>query len=713
MKTLAGRCEFSEVWPRALTDTIKITHQADKRTMKHPHLPAILLLLTTVAPFAHGACPGGDAVADDDLFKMSLEDLLAVKVEVASKHPQRLIDTPSSVTVFTRGEIQLMGVDSVEELLNFVPGFMSFRSTVFSEGQGIGARGRTAGQSSDNILFLIDGHRLNNDRSGGAMSVYRRIPIHNVERVEVIRGPGSALYGANAFSGVVNIVTTDQENRVYGEISEHRGRQAYANLSRSGDDWAVALSARWFEDDGQDYGAIHQSDRVAIRDPRHGGDFSAKLCYDRLSLSFRHALRGQDDFYMASGRLGADSWFEDNSLRAEYQLLDQPRYALSLYANYRRQQGEEQYKLQTADEIRALPPEINLDGATAALLATIETEEREWGLGLEGRYRLAPGHELFAGIEWRRPENVKEADRFNYASGDGERINLFGPIEEPIRFVGAAGEKTPLTPSDSRGIFSVYLQDQYEINDAWTTTVGLRYDHYDYFGGHLSPRVALLYDTHEGSAFKLIYGEAFRAPALRDHTDIFVGNPDLQPEQVKTLEAAWLQDFGLAHSTLTWFRSRNTDMIYLPSADDLFINSDDQMDFAGVEWEVAAEPTDKIWLRAAYSYLYKIDEEPRRYPKTSFSLIANYRHEQWNLNLSAYYRGETEQRIFTSPDTHLLDDYWLANAKLRYEWTPDLTLSATLYNLLDTEYASPSGFPSEEGLPTRGRTYAFGVEVSF
>ncbi len=56
---------------------------------------------------------------------------------------------------------------------------------------------------------------------------------------------------------------------------------------------------------------------------------------------------------------------------------------------------------------------------------------------------------------------------------------------------------------------------------------------------------------------------------------------------------------------------------------------------------------------------------------------------------------------------------WLANAKLRYEWTPDVTLSATLYNLLDTEYASPSGLPSEEGLPTRGRTYAFGVEVSF
>jgi iron complex outermembrane receptor protein len=673
-----------------------------------------MLLLLLATPYCHGACPGGDTVAGDDLFKLSLEDLLAVEVEVASKHPQRLIDTPSSVTVFTRSEIQLMGVQSIEELLNFVPGFISYRSAIFSEGQAVAARGRTSGHSSDSILFMIDGHRLNNDRSGGAMTVYRRIPIHNVERVEVIRGPGSALYGTNAFSGVVNIITIDQDNRIYGEVSSFGGRQAYANLSRSGDDWAVALSARWFEDDGQDYGAAYQSERVAIRDPRHGRDLSAKLCRDRLSLSFRHAQRGQGDFYMASGLLGDDTWFEDNSLRAEYRLLDKPAYGLALYANYRWQQGEEQYKLQTAEEIGLLPPEINLGGSTAPLVAVIETEEREWGLGLEGRYRLAPGHELFAGVAWRRPENVKEADRFNYAASDGGRINLFGPIEEPIRYVGGDGEETTLTPSDSRDIYSVYLQDQYEIDESWTSTVGLRYDYYDYFGGHLSPRVALLYDTHQGSAFKLIYGEAFRAPALRDHTDIFVGNPDLQPEQIKTLEAAWLQDLGIAHSTLTWFHSRNSNMAYIPEGDDArFLNADGHIDFAGVEWEIAAEPTERIWLRAAYSHLYRIEEEPRRYPRSNFSFIANYRHANWNLNLSAYYRSETEQRSFVFPKSYLLDDYWLANVRLRYELNPAVTLSAALYNLLDTEYGSPTGFPSEEGLPNRGRSYALGVEVSF
>lgn len=676
---------------------------------------AFILLQLAVSP-AWAECNQADQGYYDPLFEMSLEELASLPINVASKTPEVVAQAPSSVTVFTRREIQALGVDTVEALLNFVPGFITAREAVFGDGGMVAARGRTTPQASYNILFLRNGQRLNNDRSGGAMTVHRMIPIHDVKRVEVIRGPGSALYGTNAFSGVVNIVTLDDDNRIHGGITSLGGREAYANLSRGGRDWGVNLSSRWFRDDGQSYPGAFHSERRQIRDPRSGKDFFASLCRDGLNLTFQHTQRRQDDFYVMRAALGEFTEFEDNSLRLEYRLVHEISRELTLFAGYRLQQGTEIETLFTSEEMLALPPEINPQRAAFPLLHEISTREEEWGLGLEGYFRIGHRHELSAGIDWRRPDNVEERDAYNYEP-TGRFDSRLGVIDYPIQYVGDQQRSRPISAEIPREIFSAYLQDQIAFDERWSATLGARYDRYSDFGDHLSPRLALIYSADSDDTFKLLYGEAFRAPSIRQISGLNVGNRSLEPEISRTLEAAWLRQSRHFNTTLTWFFSRNSDMIALyPRTDGIsgnrFGNSPDNLDVAGWELEVAAEPMEGVWLRAGYSYLYKAEQDPQRFPTHSGSLIVNYRSGDWNLNLSGHYRGKVEHEYLG--ESLWLDDYWHLNTSLRYQLTERLTLSATLRNLLDEAYGSPMrNFPQPDGLPVRGRMLALEVDYAF
>jgi iron complex outermembrane receptor protein len=510
----------------------------------------VFTILQLVFSSVEAQCSQAQADYDKQLFEMSLEELISLPVFVATRTPEVGAQAPSSVTVFTRTEIEALGVDSVEALLNFVPGFITARESVFGDGSMVAARGRTTAQASYNILFLRNGQRLNNSRSGGAMTVHRMISLQDVERVEVIRGPGSALYGASAFSGVVNIVTLEDDNRIHAATSSLGGGDAYANLSTSGDDWGIRLSARGFRDNGQDYPGAHNSERKGIRDPRSGKDLFASGCYRGLDLSLHHTQRRQDDFYSVAGTLGESTDFEDTWLRTEYRLLNENSRQLDLYASYRVQQGTEIQELLTSKEILELPPALNPEGAEFPLYRKLSTREEEWALGLAGYVRANDWHELSVGLDWVRPDHIQERSVHNYEPSDGfdRQITAY---DYPIYYVGDEGV-VRLQPSGSdREIFSAYLQDQITIDTQWSATLGIRYDRYSDFGGHLSPRLALIHDRDASHTFKLLYGEAFRAPAIRQVSGGAVGNPSLQPELSKTMEFAWLHRSDQINTTLT------------------------------------------------------------------------------------------------------------------------------------------------------------------
>jgi outer membrane receptor for ferrienterochelin and colicins len=143
----------------------------------------------------------------EDYLAMNLEDLLNVSVTGSTLREESLQTVPSSVTVFTHQEIKTLGLDYLYELLGHVPGFQVSRNGDSPSGYTASARGRRNSAEAREILLIVDGQVLADPRTGSADGSLPHFPLVNVERVEVIRGPGSAIYGSGAFTGVVNVIT--------------------------------------------------------------------------------------------------------------------------------------------------------------------------------------------------------------------------------------------------------------------------------------------------------------------------------------------------------------------------------------------------------------------------------------------------------------------------------------------------------------------------
>ncbi len=649
------------------------------------------------------------------LLSMSFEQLLEVEVEVASKTSEHISDAPSSVTVFTRQELQGMGIESVETLLNFVPGFIATREIVFGQGYMVAARGRTTPQASYNVLFMLDGQRLNNDRSGGALSLNHFISLHNVKRVEIIRGPGSALYGTSAFAGVVNIITDDELNEAYVSVGEFDSREAYINMSKSGRDWKWSASARYFEDAGDSYAETLVGELDSVRDPRQQQDLYLNVQYQQWKLLLRYHHQSLPDFYLASDISEVNEvQFDSHFARLQYTVFDEALYELKLHTGYSWQNDNTVMQTLSADQVKAAT-----GNEQAALLNGGVSKEREWSLGIEGRYVLNKKHELFAGLDWRQPDNVKDRFASNYRSSSlNQTLDVARGVPSALTdYAGDIQEGMPRSSENSRHIISLYIQDKYQINDQWSATVGTRYDRYSDFGNSVNPRLSMLYALSANTSFKMMYGEAFRAPSRRQLSSVLTGNSQLRPEKIKTVELAWLQTYrDKAQTTLTWFHSRHQDLIDTQlnaSNQRIFMNTEEVLTTEGWELEATLEPFKDVILRMAYSYFSATEEAPQRFPQQTFSMMAHYQRDDWHFNLNTYFHDEVEQQAIGGVMNRLAA-YWVVNAAVHYQLNPQMTISAKFNNLLNEDYyhsVKPALF--EQGIANRGRSFNLGLKYSF
>lgn len=651
----------------------------------------------------------------DTLIDLSLENLLTIQVTTASKKEEPWFDAPSSMTVFTREQIQAMGVDSVEELLNFVPGFDASREAIFGAGYRVAARGRSTPQASFDILFLRDGRRLNADRSGGALSYHHLISLHNVRQVEVIRGPGSALYGTNAFSGVVNIITLDCANshrELYLGGGNLGRREGYFNGFHHGQDWELALSGRYLQEDGDRYpDPFHPGETV--RDPRLGQEVSLRARYQKFRLDAQYLHHQLEDFYVghySSQNERNFSEFNQYFWDLEYDAWSQRDRELTLRAGYNWRDNWLYYESLDRDSVR----ETLSDPTAHALVIGNTGEEEEWYAGIDGRYRANARNEWFIGIEWRRPDNRKSRSLTNYF--DENLLALMNDrVPSTAQYLGGAlYEGMVVTKETSREILGVYLQDKIQFNDRWQATLGLRHDQYSDFGSTTNPRLAVLHRFGANTRFKLLYGRAFRAPSFRQ-LGSFLGNPELQPERVETLETAWIQDFSGGYTVLTWFLSRYQDIIdtqLLPSGARRFMNLEGSAFTRGWEFETAFALGQRASLRAGYTYLNATEENPRRFPRHGLSWVLDYRQGPWHAGLSGFHHGNVEQ--LTLSGIRKIEEYWMVNASLRHQLNRRVELTAIVQNLLDEDYYSTSRAPRfDPGLPNQGRTWRLGLTYRF
>ncbi len=633
----------------------------------------------------------------DNLLKLNLEQLLMVEISVASKTGQTTSEAPSSVTVFSRQEILETGIHSLEELLNFVPGFQTFHAGITGKSYMVAGRGQSTAPTSYNILFLLDGQRLNDDATGGALLLNRLISLANVKQVEVIRGPGSALYGTSAFTGVVNIVTETGLSEAYAGAGNLDGRKFYANLSHAGECSKVSLFASHYSDDGDIYGSdfTHMVNPAedSTRDPYQADEFYLTWEWDKkLRVNARYMQNHADDFTsfstVANGLNKAKN--RHNFINFSYQLFDSEQWGLAVSGGY----AEMKWKSQ-------------LKRASSPFLGGSDSEQTESNIGLEGHYHFSNGHQLLAGLLVRHLDLKKHFLLSNKPSNGGELVRTI-----------------PLAELSVRKVFGIYLQDQYQINTRLSMTLGLRYDHYSDFGGTANPRAALSWSPDADNTFKLMYGEAFRAPSkvqLGTDSNLDSGNPDLYPETIQTFELAWQKQYSKGHTGITWFHSHTKNRIgYILDKNTIsgtrFNNDSQTLTTGGFELEAGLE-IDRFRLRATYTLLTDTEENPRHVSDQALTLIANYTYRDWNLNLSGYHFSDMEQFGLDTakrPVYRILDGYQVWHSAVRYTLNKKFTLTARVNNLFDKDYAHPVGgivFP--DGIPNRGRSYLVGMEMQF
>ncbi|MBF0227758.1 MAG: TonB-dependent receptor [Desulfobacterales bacterium] len=639
------------------------------------------------------------AFADDGrklVAEMSLKDLLEIEVTVASKTKESVHDAPSSVTVFTRKEMLAMGIKSVEEVLNFVPGFQATREIVFGQGYVVSARGQSTPQASFNVLFMIDGQRINTDASGGALSVNHFIPIANVKQVEIIRGPGSALYGTNAYTGVINIVTETDTNDAFISRGNLDSNEYYANVSSKGEDYKLSLFGRHFDDKGQFYGrevtSLHKSSDNATYDPIKGDDAYISYTWkNKFRMNLRHTSRDIESFIITQSLHDVinESKPEQDFISLNYRLFNEDneeKWEVSFYTSYMK-------SAETAI--------FDNTGLTDSIFVSQSNIEDEINFGIDGRYRLNDQNEFFTGLVWRQPNMLESRDKTHDLA------------------TGLVTNESSNMKEDDRQCLGVYFQNQYKFKELMKITLGVRHDNYSDFGGTTNPRGAVILSPGFKAKFKLMYGQAFRAPSMRQiSAGGGLGNPDLDPETVKTFEAAWVQEISTFRTTLTYFNNKFKDKInsILVSGKRKFMNTTD-LTTEGIEFEFFAQIIEGLTLRSAYTYLTKAEENPRCVAEQTFSTVGNYQYKNLNFNLNTYYHGKIEQAVLVNKQTSIieLDDYWVLNSAIRYNLNEQTTLVAMAKNLLDEEIFNSTKMAATliEGLPARGRTFSFGIEVTF
>lgn len=649
----------------------------------------------------------GDDLDLETLAKMDLKDLLDLRVSGASKEEESVSEAPSSVTVFTRADIARMGVRTVEGLLNFVPGFQG----TTDNGNGLfrlSARGRST-TSHEYVLVLVDGQPVNELYSGGAIDP---IPTENIEQIEVIRGPGSALYGANAFLGVINIKTNRKVSNITAGVGNLNSRYFVANMAKRFGDLQTAAFAKFYSDEGfEHHDIIDITGRSGpALDPVQGIDGYLTLAYKGLELHVQYLDRAFSGISCCT----AYSQFSDRTQRsrASAQLSYHVELANDLELRAAASFSRDRSLVLTAELPIGEVPDVKsatrltetyFSGTFWTGYTALGNVEVRWGPFSIGGVKGT----IIAGGSYEYQEVTENDDVSSHDSSWMYQGDLYKIPYSSLHRYAIAG----------------FLQGKLDFSSRLYATVGARYDTYKDFGGAFSPRTALVYVTPLESTVKLMYGHAFRAPSFGEiyNRAIQPGsyNPiHLDAETVETLEAAYVQRISdRATAAITYFRNKLSNIIQPPENDLPYRNLGTSR-MQGLEAELRTRDLDGFSFLGSYTHLFPDDDDSLLVPVDFGAASASYAWDRLVLNVSTVVRGASKVGGYVTTSvagskflTHDQPLQALVNAHLQMRILPPMNAFLVLENIFDHQYARADDPHPSPGLLTRGRTFILGLRL--
>ena len=653
----------------------------------------------------------------DHFISLSLEDLVSLETTIATASKHTTTEAPAVVTLITAEDIKATGATNLVDILEGVPG-IHIRSSHFANRPLIQFRGAKATQT----LLMINGASMK-DLMWGFGIFWKGLPVSMIERVEIIRGPGSALFGADAAAGVINIITKTagkiQQSEAGVRGGSYNTKTAWMQHGADWNGYNIGITAELSDTDG--YNPYISSDAQTITD----GSFATDVSYAPGSAQYGWA---NEDirFSVAKDhwRIHADYMRQSNlqigltgaGVLDPLTKAEDSRYSVDWFYNNGdfsdNWDFDAELRLQnltytSGNGFQERPPGYTDSTGTYpdGVINQLESSERRVIFESSGLYSGIDDHaiRIGAGYTWQDLYSVKQ--RVNSGIGaDGNALVAGGPL------VDISDTAAAFAPEKTRQISHFFLQDIWSISSAWELTVGARYDDYSDFGGTVNPRIALVWQSSEKLTTKLLYGQAFRAPSYQElfaETSRTQPNANLEPESSETIDLSFSYTAKKnLQLSINLFLFEQTDII---AAVDVGFNKNQFQNIGdhsikGVELEARWQASKNINLSANYTQREQDDSDFRAvqeadqeaYIRTDWVFSPD-----WNWNVQANWIGQRE-RPSTDDRSHV-EAYVVTDTTLRFAASDNWELAASVRNLFDESAREYTGRSIADDLPLPGR----------
>ncbi len=677
-------------------------------------------------------------------------------ISVATGAKQMIAKAPAVTSVITAEDIKAMGATDLDEVLEAVPGMHAAKNQTgyipLYSMRGI------YGSANQQILVLINGISITNLYLGDRNQTWGGMPVQAISRIEVVRGPGSAMYGADAIAGVINIITKTKKDINGTEMGGRIGSfDSYDGWILHGDTWAgfdVSAALEYHDTQGQK--RIIDADAQTGLDQLFGSHAShapgpvnlqqqnidARLDLSREHWRFRGGLQNRGNLGSAVGiakaldpnnRYASERWnadlnydnadfAQDWDVKAQLSYLDTSQVA--------------------ENDVTLFPPgtRLPIDPATGQIgsgplvdfpqgyIGTPEIFERHARFNTSAFYTGFNLHTLRigTGFNYGTLYSAKATENFGINPATGTA----NPFIPNFSLVDVTGTSASFIRTADRKNFFAFFQDEWKFAKDWAFTAGIRYDNYSDFGNTFNPRMALVWETRYNLTTKLLYGSAFRPPSFAEmyivNNPVIQGNPSLMPETMDTVELAFdYRPIDKLRLGLNIFNYWWQDIIrYVPDVgrpSSTAQNTGTQTGY-GTEFESEWSASDTLKLVGNYAFQKPTDtllnHDAGNSPHHMLYLRINWEFmPHWQITPQAKWIID-RSRVAGDSRPAIADYTWVDLTLRRKQLAEHWEVAFSVRNLLNANARDPSSFGNTSAsipndLPLAGRSVFGEVRLNF
>lgn len=627
-------------------------------------------------------------------------------ISIATGYSVPKKNSPSVTSILTSAEIESIGARRLEDVIEYLPGIHV--STARAGNKTIGFRG-VYSEANNQVLILINGIPLRNIVVGGKPLVWT-MPVKNISQVEVIRGPGSMLYGGDAITGVINVITkTGSEIRggniggFFGSQNTYEGWMQYGNKN---EEWEYSISLQGGSTNGSE--GIIEQDTQSYLDKFLGTQVSnapGKTNFGRddvdmkVDIDYKDWLKfraGYQNFIdVETGEGGALALDEEGKVNQEIYNMD-----LSIENNL-----SDQLKLNTnlffigqntAWDYNLLPR-----GSIAGLLPVGAISQTSYFQGTVGitnnfTYLGVKNHSISFGIgsSYHWTENPQNKLNYQISSNFIQQV--------PLTDVSTLFGSDALKQSRNRANFYALIQDEWNFFNDFYLTTGFRYDYYSDVSDGFSPRASLVWNINNDLTAKLLYSRSFRPPSFLEKNQPSKNSNTIKSETMDTLEfqienrwspqlitsvnAFWFQLDNLITSSEISQLTSETSLIPMP----ISFSNTETINGAGLETEFRYKYNENFNFKMNYSFHNVTSgNQSGLFPEHMVKSLINWKfYEDWDIGFQLNWIGERKRPKNDSRTN--LSGYFMAGATLSTKIAKPLEFTLRVNNIFGTNAKEPS-----------------------